>query len=138
MIKQLNESQLCDLITKATKQVLKESFGLDPEAGEDEYQMTQDYVNSPEGEGMPLDNLDGGIEQDYDDFFKPEVNPAEDAFEGEQSEFDNTELPSDSSQDLEYDQLLENKNKADMEEKQNKLLTFITENWDNHANSLIL
>lgn len=137
MIKQLNESQLCDLITKATKQVLKESFGLDPEVGEDEYQMTQDYVNSPEGEGMSLDNLDGGIEQDYDDFFKPEVNPAEYAFDGEQSEFDNTELPSDSNQDLEYDQLLENKNKVDMEEKQNKLLTFITENWDNHINSLI-
>lgn len=138
MIKQLNESQLCDLITKATKQVLKESFGLDPEAGEDEYQMTQDYVNSPEGEGMPLDNLDGGIEQDYDDFFKPEVNPAEDAFDVGQSEFDNTELPDDSDNGLEYDQLLENKNKVDMEEKQNKLLTFITENWDNHANSLIL
>jgi hypothetical protein len=138
MIKQLNESQLCDLITKATKQVLKESFGLDPEVGEDEYQMTQDYVNSPEGEGMSLDNLDGGIEQDYDDFFKPEVNPAEDAFEGEQSDFENTALPDDSDNGLEYNQLLENKNKVDMEEKQDKLLTFITENWDNHANSLIL
>lgn len=145
MIKQLNESQLCGLIAKATKQVLKESFGLDPEVGEDEYQMTQDYLNSPDGEGMPVDNLGDDnlnpIEKDYDDFFNPEVNPAEDEFPEEHDEdhpdFENAGWPYDSSRDLEYDQILENKNKADMEEKQNNLLTFITGNWDNHANSLI-
>ena len=138
MIKQLNESQLCDLITKATKQVLKESFGLDPEVGEDEYQMTQDYLNSPDGEGMPVDNL-GGDEEFYDDFLS---NPAEESFPEEHDEdhpdFEHAGWPHDSSSDLEYDQLLENKNKVDMEEKQNQLLSFITENWDNHANSLIL
>lgn len=135
MIKQLNESQLCDIIAEATKKVLKESFGLDPEVGEGEYEMTQDYLNSPGGDGMTIDSLSDGttnpIEQEYDDFFSPEENPAEDEFPEEHDEehpdFENNE----------YDQLLENKNKADMEEKQNKLLTFITENWDNHANSLI-
>ena len=143
MIKQLNESQLCDLITKATKQILRESFGLDPEVGEDDYQMTQDYLNSPDGEGMPIDNdTTNPIEQEYDDFFSPEENPAEESFPEEHDEdhpdFENAGWPYDSSRDLEYDQLLESKNKADMEEKQNKLLTFITENWDNHSNSLIL
>jgi len=142
MIKQLNESQLCDIITEATKKVLKESFGLDPEVGEDEYEMTQDYLNSPDGEGMPIDNdTTNPIEQEYDDFFSPEENPAEDEFPDEHDEdhpdFENAGWPYDSSRDLEYDQLLESKNKVDMEEKQNKLLTFITENWDNHANSLI-
>ena len=130
MIKQLNESQLCDLITKATKQVLKESFGLDPEVGEDEYQTTQDYLNSPDGEGMPVDNL-GGDEEFYDDFL---ANPAEEEFIPE-------ETPNDAPMETipeNYDELLESKNKVDMEEKQNKLLSFITENWDNHANSLIL
>ena len=132
MIKQLNESQLCDLITKATKQVLKESFGLDPEVGEGEYEMTQDYLNSPDGDGMPIDSLGddttNSIEKEYDDFFAPEENPAEDAFPGEEP---TEEIPET------YDQLLESKNKVDMEEKQNKLLTFITENWNNHANNLI-
>ena len=138
MIKQLNESQLCDIITEATKRALKESFGLDPEVGEDEYQMTQDYLNSPDGEGVPVDNL-GGDEEFYDDFLS---NPAEESFPEEHDEdhpdFEHAGWPYDSSNDLEYDQLLENKNKVDMEEKQNKLLTFITENWDNLANSLIL
>ena len=133
MIKQLNESQLCDLITKVTKHVLKESFGLDPELGDDEYQMNQDYLNSPDGDGMPIDSLGDDttnpIEQEYDDFFTPEENPTEEAF---LEETPNEEIPDN------YDELLESKNKVDMEEKQNQLLTFITENWDNHANSLIL
>jgi hypothetical protein len=141
MIKQLNESQLCDLITKATKQVLKESFGLDPEVGEDEFNMEHDYLHSPEGEGMPVDSLGDDttnpIEQEYDDFFTPEENPAEEEFDEDPPDFENAGWPYDSSRDLEYDQLLESKNKVDMEEKQNKLLTFITENWDNHANNLI-
>lgn len=141
MIKQLNESQLCDLITKATKQVLKESFGFSPEVGEDEFNMEQDYLHSPEGEGMPVDSLGDDttnpIEQEYDDFFAPEENPAEEEFDEDHPDFENAGWPYDSSRDLEYDQLLENKNKVDMEEKQNKLLTFITENWDNHANNLI-
>lgn len=145
MIKQLNESQLCDIITEATKKVLKESFGLDPEVGEDEYEMTQDYLKNPDGEGMPIDSLGDDttdpIEQEYDDFFAPEENPAEESFPEEHDEdhpdFENAGWPYDSNRDLEYDQLLENKNKVDMEEKQNKLLTFITENWDNHVNSLI-
>ena len=130
MIKQLNESQLCDIIAEATKKVLKESFGLDPEAGEDDYQMTQDYLNSPDGEGMAVDNL-GGDEEFYDDFFS---NPAEEEFIPEE---DPDDMPMETIPEN-YDELLESKNKADMEEKQNKLLTFITENWDNHANRLIL
>lgn len=141
MIKQLNESQLCDLITKATKQVLKESFGLGPEVGEDAFNMEQDYLHSPEGEGMPVDSLGDDttnpIEQEYDDFFAPEENPAEGEFDEDHPDFENAGWPYNSSRDLEYDQLLESKNKVDMEEKQNKLLSFITENWDNHANSLI-
>ena len=145
MIKQLNESQLCDIIAEATKKVLKESFGLDPEVGEGEYEMTQDYLNSPDGDGTSINSLGDGttnpIEQEYDDFFSPEENPAEESFPEEHDEdhpdFENAGWPYDSNRDLEYDQLLENKNKVDMEEKQNKLLTFITENWDNHANSLI-
>jgi hypothetical protein len=128
MVKQLNESQLCDIIAEATKKVLKESFGLDPEVGEDNYQMEQDYLNSPENEGMPVYNITYPIEQEYDDFFAPEENPAEEAFP---EETPNEEIPEN------YDQLLESKNKVDMEEKQNKLLTFITENWNNHANNLI-
>lgn len=135
MIKQLNESQLCDIIAEATKKVLKESFGLDPEVGEGEYEMTQDYLNSPDGEGMPIDSLGDDttnpIEQEYDDFFAPEENPAEESFIPEEGNMPTEEIPET------YDELLESKNKVDMEEKQNKLLTFITENWDNHANSLI-
>lgn len=134
MIKQLNESQLCDLITKATKQVLKESFGLDPEVGEDEFNMEQDYLRSPEGEGMPVEDLGNDITKDYDDFFTPEVNPAEEEFIPKE---DPNDMPMETIPEN-YDELLESKNKVDMEEKQNKLLTFITENWDNHANSLIL
>lgn len=130
MIKQLNESQLCDLITKATKQVLKESFGLDPEVGEDDYQMTQDYLNSPDDEGMPVDNL-GGDEEFYDDFLS---NPAEEEFIPEE---DPNDMPMETIPEP-YDELLESKNKVDLKEKQDKLLSFITENWDNHANSLIL
>ena len=139
MIKQLNESQLCDLITEATKRVLKESFGLDPEVGEDDYQMTQDYLNSPDGEGMSIDDMNGDnditdpIEQEYDDFFAPEENPAEEEFIPEE---DPDDMPMETIPET-YDELLESKNKVDMEEKQNKLLTFITENWDNHANNLI-
>ena len=139
MIKQLNESQLCDLITEATKRVLKESFGLDPEVGEDEYEMTQDYLNSPDGEGMSIDDMNGDnditdpIEQEYDDFFAPEENPAEEEFIPEE---DPNDMPMENIPET-YDELLESKNKVDMEEKQNKLLTFITENWDNHANNLI-
>lgn len=139
MIKQLNESQLCDIITEATKRVLKESFGLDPEVGEDDYQMTQDYLNSPDGEGMSIDDMNGDnditdpIEQEYDDFFTPEENPAEEEFIPEE---DPDDMPMETIPET-YDELLESKNKVDMEEKQNKLLTFITENWDNHANNLI-
>ena len=139
MIKQLNESQLCDIITEATKRVLKESFGLDPEVGEDDYQMTQDYLNSPDGEGMSIDDMNGDnditdpIEQEYDDFFAPEENPAEEEFIPEE---DPNDMPMENIPET-YDELLESKNKVDMEEKQNKLLTFITENWDNHANNLI-
>ena len=143
MIKQLNESQLCDIITEATKRALKESFGLDPEVGEDEYAMTQDYLNSPDGEGMSIDDMNGDnditdpIEQEYDDFFAPEENPAEEEFDEDHPNLQHLGWPYDSGRDLEYDELLESKNKVDMEEKQNKLLTFITENWDNHANNLI-
>lgn len=132
-VKTLNESQLCDLITNITKQYIMESMGLDPEVGEDQYEMEQDYFRGPDSEGMPVDNL-GGDEEFYDDFFE---NPAEEEFDEDHPDFENAGFPYDSSRDLEYDQLLESKNKVDMEEKQNKLLTFITENWDNHANNLI-
>ena len=154
MKKTLNESEFKSMIANMTKQVLKESFGLDPEVGEDEYAETQDYLKGPDGDGMMVDDLPTAgddTEEFYNDFFAE--NPAEESFPTTDDDFEtNTEedefdedhpnlqhlgWPYDSGRDLEYDQLLESKNKVDMEEKQNKLLTFITENWDNHANNLI-
>ena len=143
MIKQLNESQLCDIITEATKRVLKESFGLDPEVGEDDYQMTQDYLNSPDGEGMSIDDMNGDnditdpIEQEYDDFFTPEENPAEEEFDEDHPDFEHAGWPYDSGRDMELDKYLNDHDSKALQEKQEKLLATITENWDNHANNLI-
>jgi len=130
-VKTLNESQLCDLITNITKQYIMEAMELHPEfgeVGEKPYEMEQDYFRGPDSEGMPVDNL-GGDEEFYDDFFE---NPAEESFPEEEP----IDKPTEDIPET-YDELLESKNKVDMEEKQNKLLNFITENWDNHANNLI-
>lgn len=130
-VKTLNESQLCDLITNITKQYIMESMELHPEfgeVGEEPYEMEQDYFRGSDSEGMPVDNL-GGDEEFYDDFFE---NPAEESFPEEEP----IDKPTEDIPET-YDELLESKNKVDMEEKQNKLLNFITENWDNHANNLI-
>ena len=121
-IRTLNEAQLCDLVTNITKQYLMESMGLDPESGEDEYGIKQDYFNSDShGSDVP-------DEEFYDDFFD---NPAEEAFGND------TDSELDSYDDGGYDALLESKEKENFAEKQEKLFTFITENWDNHANNLI-
>lgn len=130
-IRTLNEAQLCDLVTNITKQCLMESMGLDPESGEDEYGMEQDYFNSPDSVGDNAGDSYGSDvpdEEFYDDFFD---NPAEEAFG------DDTDSELDSYDDGGYDTLLESKEKEDLAEKQEKLFTFITENWDNHANNLI-
>lgn len=126
-IRTLNEAQLCDLVTNITKQCLMESMGLDPECGEDEYGMEQDYFNSPDNVA-DSHGSDVPDEEFYDDFFD---NPAEEAFGND------TDSELDSYDDGGYDTLLENKEKEDLAEKQEKLFTFITENWDNHANNLI-
>lgn len=75
-IRTLNEAQLCDLVTNITKQCLMESMGLDPESGEDEYGMEQDYFNSPDNVA-DSHGSDVPDEEFYDDFFD---NPAEEAF----------------------------------------------------------
>lgn len=146
----LNESQFVNLIANMTKQVLKESMGIDPEVGANEYENQQNYFNSPEGDGMPMDDEDltDGLEFfrsiadedlnpidaektiDHDDYFaqeEPETTPAqttpvpgtEEPEFGSQPKFDEEETP------------------EMLQEKQNNLLSFITENWDNHANNLI-
>ena len=114
-ITKMNESQLCGLIADITKQYLKESMGLDPE-----FEDGLDDETPPES-----------LEDEYDDWF-PE-NPAETDF-ADENEPDG-EIMDDTMED--YDTLLENKEKEDLAEKQTKLLSFITENWDNHANNLI-
>lgn len=126
-IKKLNEAQLCNLISNITKQYIMESMGLGSEVGEDQYEMEQDYFNSPDSDGTPIDDL--GEDEFYDDFFE---NPAEESF----SDDEDIETPSNGEFD-DYDALLESKEKEDLSEKQTKLLTYITENWDNHANNLI-
>ena len=126
-IKKLNEAQLCNLISNITKQYIMESMGLGSEVGEDQYEMEQDYFNIPDSDGTPIDDL--GDDEFYDDFFE---NPAEESF----SDDETIDTPSNGEID-DYDALLESKEKEDLSEKQTKLLTYITENWDNHANNLI-
>lgn len=126
-IKKLNEAQLCNLISNITKQYIMESMGLGSEVGEDQYEMEQDYFNNPDSDGTPIDDL--GDDEFYDDFFE---NPAEESF----SDNETIDTPSNGEID-DYDALLESKEKEDLSEKQTKLLTYITENWDNHANNLI-
>lgn len=126
-IKKLNEAQLCNLISNITKQYIMESMGLGSEVGEDQYEMEQDYFNSPDSDSTSIDNL--GDDEFYDDFFE---NPAEESF----SDDETIDAPSNGEFD-DYDALLESKEKEDLSEKQTKLLTYITENWDNHANNLI-
>ena len=120
-VTKINEQQLVKMISDITKRCINESMGLDPEAGEDEYETEQEYFNGPDGNGMPLDD----VNDEYEDWF-PE-NPAEESFSDDTAgdEFN------------EYDELLESKEKENLQEKQEKLLTFITENWNNHANNLI-
>ena len=126
-IKKLNEAQLCNLISNITKQYIMESMGLGSEVGEDQYEMAQDYFNSPDSDGTPIDDL--GDDEFYDDFFE---NPAEESF----SDDETIDAPSNGEFD-DYDALLESKEKEDLSKKQTKLLTYITENWDNHVNNLI-
>lgn len=126
-IKKLNEAQLCNLISNITKQYIMESMGLGSEVGEDQYEMEQDYFNSPDSDGTPIDDL--GDDEFYDDFFE---NPAEESF----SDDETIDAPSNGEFD-DYDALLESKEKEDLSKKQTKLLTYITENWDNHVNNLI-
>ena len=126
-IKKLKEAQLCNLISNITKQYIMESMGLGSEVGEDQYEMEQDYFNNPDSDGTPIDDL--GDDEFYDDFFE---NPAEESF----SDNETIDTPSNGEID-DYDALLESKEKEDLSEKQTKLLTYITENWDNHANNLI-
>lgn len=145
-MKQMNESKMEALVKRITRNVLNESFGLDPEAGEDRYQEEQDYFNNPENEGKPMDgngendlpfeenemdellsqydNKEGGDEEFYDDFLS---NPTEESFPEEENPAHMDET----------DTLWESKENEELVEKQNKLLSFITENWNHHANNLI-
>ncbi len=139
--KSMSKDQLVEMITNITKQVIKESVFSDPEVGADDYEEQQGILNGPEGDGMPMDNIDDPLndtlgdnsdEAFYDDFL---TNPATEAFPGDNDEMSNGEaFPGD---DDNFDTLLENKAKEELIEKQNKLFKFITENWDNHANNLI-
>lgn len=137
-VRKINKDQLAEMVANITKQVIKESFdftpnGLNPEASEDEYSEAQDYFR--DNPGMPMDEPNGenGDEEFYDDFLS---NPAESSFP--------TEEPGDESgedgigaDEIDLDSLLESKEAESLTERQDKLLNFITENWDNHANNLI-
>ena len=126
-VKKISKDHLVEMVTNITKQVIKESVFSDPEVGADEYEEQQDmFRNNP---GLPMDEPMGanGDEQFYDDFLS---NPAEQSFP--------TEEPEAMGEDeIDLDSLLENKEEEDLVEKQDKLLNFITENWNHHANNLI-
>lgn len=138
-VKRISKDQLVEMVTNITKQVIKESVFSVPEVGAEEYEQQQDFLkNNP---GLPMDKplnepMDApmndpmgtnGDEQFYDDFLS---NPAEQSFP--------TEEPEAMGEDeIDLDSLLENKEEEDLVEKQDKLLNFITENWDHHANNLI-
>lgn len=142
-VRKINKSQLVEMVTNITKKVLQESIFSDPEVRADEYEEQQDHFrNNP---GMPMDepegieiannNPMGGDEDFYDDFLS---NPAEESFPTEEpgvmpgDEVQNQIMPED-----ELRAMLESKEKEELQEKQDKLLNFITENWDHHANNLI-
>lgn len=118
--KKITKDQLVEMVTKITKQVISESVFSDPEVGADEYEEIQ---------GLPMDTpMENGDEEFYDDFLK---NPAEESFQTEEP----GDMPSEDEIDL--DTLLENKENKELAEKQDKLFSFITENWNHHANNLI-
>lgn len=115
-VTKINEQELVKMITDITKRCLNESLGFEPEGENNE------YIHTPEMNGP-----DNNIETEYQDWF-PE-NPAEESFP--------EELSNDEPMGDDYNALLENKEREDMQEKQEKLFSFITENWNNHANNLI-
>ncbi len=130
-VKKLNEQQLVNLITNITKKYLNESLGI--EAGLEGEPMEGD---------RPLDDditnpIDNPIEQEYDDFFAPEENPAEEGFDEDHPDFEHAGWPYDSGRDMELDKYLNDHDSKALQEKQEKLLATITENWNNHANNLI-
>ena len=110
--KKITKDQLVEMVTNITKQVISESM----------FPETNGYEGQQE---MPAANND---EEFYDDFLK---NPAEESFPTEE---ENNALGED---EIDLDTLFENKEKEELAEKQDKLLSFITENWNNHANNLI-
>ena len=127
-VKRISKDQLVEMVTNITKQVIKESIFPGPEVGADEYEQQQDFLkNNP---GLPMDEPmgDNGDEQFYDDFL---TNPAEQSFP--------TEEPGETlgEDEIDLDNLFEAKEEEELAERQDKLLNFITENWDNHANNLI-
>lgn len=126
-VKKINTDQLAEMVANITKQYIRESYDLnynwmDPETGEDEYEEAQGvFKDNP---GTPMDkNPD---DEFYDDFLS---NPAENSFQSDED----TSMDDDSD----LDSLLESKEKKMLSDRQDELLNFITENWNNHANNLI-
>ena len=107
--------------------------GLDPETFEDDYDMEQDYFRSPDADGMDVDSTETpdstGDEEFYDDFL---ANPAEESFETTDDDFETN------PEEEDVDQLLSDKEEGDMQQRQEDLLNYVTENWNHHANKLIL
>lgn len=124
--KKISKKELSEMITTITKDVLNEVM---------ENNMALGYSQDPLEQLMQL-AMEGDLDSnqpDRNDWFGSE-NVNEDEINGS-ANVPSTSFGGDGVSLSES--VVENDEKKKLQEKQDKLFNFITENWDHHANNLI-